>query len=91
MVWIVSQNDWGMNTPAKAAIVVALLITATLMAKWEPFNLGEQRTNPATFGDAQHIGAVACSEDGKVVYVCQTNLLWKSSDGGETWVMLKTK
>lgn len=80
-----------MNHYAKVAIIVALLITATLMAKWEPFNLGEQRTNPATFGDAQHIGAVACSEDGKVVYVCQTNLLWKSTDGGETWVMLKTK
>ncbi len=80
-----------MNNYAKAAIVVALLVTASLLAKWEPHTFGGQRTSPATFGDAQHIGAVACSEDGKVVYVCQTNLLWKSTDGGETWVMLKTK
>lgn len=80
-----------MKPLTKAATVVALLVTASLLAKWEPFNLGDRRTNPATFGDAQHIGAVACSEDGKVVYVCQTNLLWKSTDGGETWVMLKSK
>ncbi len=80
-----------MKPMTKAAIVAALLITATLMAKWEPFNLGEQRTSPATFGDAQHVGAVACSEDGKLVYVCQTNLLWNSTDGVETCVMLKAK
>ena len=53
--------------------------------------MGDQRTNPATYGDAQHIGAVSCSSDGKIVYVCQTNLLWKSTDGGETWLLLKTK
>ena len=80
-----------MNHYTKAAIVFAILLTVTLTARWESFTLGDQRTNPATFGDAQHIGAVSCSADGKVVYVCQTNLLWKSTDGGETWVMLKTK
>lgn len=80
-----------MNTPTKIAVAFGLVITATLLAKWEPLQMGEQRTNPATYGDGQHIGAVSCSSDGKIVYVCQTNLLWKSTDGGETWLLLKTK
>ena len=55
-----------MNTPTKIAVAFGLVITATLLAKWEPLQMGEQRTNPATYGDGQHIGAVSCSSDGKM-------------------------
>ena len=35
--------------------------------------------------------SVACSADGQIVYMTDSNGLWKSEDGGQTWLALIEK
>jgi len=76
------------------ALIIAILVfvSVTAFAKWENFYFDDAKTNPrnpSLFGDSSGYRSVACSSDGKIVYLCQSNLFWKSTDGGETWQVLR--
>ena len=81
-----------MNPTTKILVAALLLITCTLAASvWQPFQFGgapKGIANPALF-EGNSITALACSDDGKTIYVGQDALLWKSTDGGETWKVLR--
>jgi hypothetical protein len=81
-----------MNPMTKTIIAILLLVTCTLAASvWQPFKFNGAPNgiaNPAFF-EGNRITALACSDDGKTIYVGQDALLWKSTDGGETWKVLR--
>ncbi len=73
-------------------IAILVFVSATALAKWENFYFNGEKTNPRNpsfFGDSAGFRGVACSSDGKIVYLCQSDLFWKSTDGGETWQILR--
>jgi hypothetical protein len=83
-----------MNTLSKVLAVFCILLSAVVFAKWESLGQGNQsggffdaNPHPATYGGKT--SSLATSADGKIVYFCKEHILFKSTDGGETWVMLK--
>jgi photosystem II stability/assembly factor-like uncharacterized protein len=73
-----------MNTLSKVLAVFCVLLSAVVFARWEAV---DAYRHPATFpGDTS---SLATSADGKIVYFCKDHILFKSTDGGETWTVLK--
>jgi photosystem II stability/assembly factor-like uncharacterized protein len=70
-----------MNTLSKVLAVFCLLLSAVVWAKWES-------VRPSMLSEGQSPTALATSADGKTVYFFN-GFLYKSTDGGETWVALK--
>ena len=80
-----------MNPTTKTVVAALLVLCAVAAANWQPFPFpGAPKgiANPALF-EGNGITALACSSDGKTLYVGQDALLWKSTDGGETWKVLR--
>ncbi len=75
-----------MNTLSKALIAVCLLLSAVVFARWESTPVME---NKAPVDAAGTPVAIATSSDGKTVYYSCLYRLYKSTDGGETWTVLK--
>jgi hypothetical protein len=81
-----------MQNSNKVIIALLALITTTVIAaKWEIFSFPGAPGNVANpaFFEGNQITSLCCSSDGKTLYVGQNQLLWKSTDGGETWLVLK--
>ena len=74
-------------------IVTALMLTTVtaVAASWELFKLNGAPNGIASpaFFEGNQITAVCCSSDGKTIYLGQNQALWKSTDGGETWKVLR--
>jgi hypothetical protein len=70
-----------MNTLSKVLVVFCLLLSAVVWAGWE-------NVRPSTLREGQGPTALATSADGRTVYFFNA-YLYKSIDGGETWVALK--
>lgn len=73
-----------MNTLSKVLVVFCLLLSAVVFAGWGQVN---QHQTPASYPG--ETSSLATSADGKIVYFCKDHLLYKSTDGGETWVVLR--
>ena len=73
-----------MNTLSKVLVVFCLLLSAVVYAKWHAIEL--MSDHPA---DRAEIMGIATSADGKIVYLAKVNVLFKSTDGGETWTVLR--
>lgn len=73
-----------MNTLSKVLAVFCVVLSAVAFAKWE-----SAETSAVSGGYYKHAITVATSADGKIVYIGKNGDLYKSTDGGETWVMLK--
>jgi photosystem II stability/assembly factor-like uncharacterized protein len=73
-----------MNTLSKVLAVFCVLLSAVAYASWQTAKTGEV----SNYNDGVNV-SVATSADGKIVYVGKRGELFKSTDGGETWVMLK--
>lgn len=77
---------YAMNTLSKVLAFFCVILSAVAFASWSP-----------TTSDSVHgaIGlpsagvALTTSADGKTVYYAHSRNLYKSTDGGETWVFLK--
>ena len=82
-----------MNTLSKVLAVFCVLLSAVVYAKWDLTGESVEKfpslnLNPTlATGDAGV--SVATSADGKIVYYSCARRLYKSSDGGETWFILK--
>lgn len=75
-----------MNTLSKVLAVICLLLSGVVFAKWQSVGVYDS-PQPGTYpGDTS---SLATSADGKIVYFCKDHILFKSIDGGETWVVLK--
>ena len=72
-----------MNTLSKVLAVFCLLLSASAFALWENDFFAE--------GAKKGSGAVAltASADGRTVYYAHSGKLFKSTDGGENWTVLK--
>ena len=73
-----------MNTLSKVLAVFCVLLSAVAYASWQTAKTGE--VSEHDYGENV---SVATSADGKIVYVGKRGKLFKSTDGGETWVVLK--
>ena len=76
-----------MNTLSKVLAVFCLLLSAVAYAGW----ISETSVNVSA-GDRREFDtpvSVATSADGKTVYVGKHGKVFKSTDGGETWAVLK--
>lgn len=85
--WSWALCDGIMNTLSKVLAVFCALLSAVAFAKRE-------RTGTATSADPTLAGgqsgvALATSSDGKTIYYSCAYRLYKSTDGGETWTVLK--
>jgi hypothetical protein len=81
-----------MNTLSKVAIAFALICSLVAYAKWEALPAGWEVGQAARFdtnGSWPSPVSVTTSADGKIVYYAHSLALFKSTDGGETWVKLK--
>ena len=81
-----------MNTLSKVLAVFCVLLSAVVFARWEMTGELVEKTpslnlNPTFAGDGGV--SVATSADGKTVYYACGRRLYKSSDWGETWFILK--
>jgi photosystem II stability/assembly factor-like uncharacterized protein len=76
-----------MNTLSKVLAVFCVILSAVAFASWSP----ELSSTVSTDGRSQFDTpvSVATSADGKTVYVGKHGKVFKSSDGGETWFILK--
>jgi hypothetical protein len=66
---------------ASVLIGVAALVLVQLLAGWKPASYIGNR--------AFAVGSVACSADGKTVYAADLDAIYKSEDGGNTWLTIK--
>ena len=73
-----------MNTLSKVLAVFCVLLSAVVFAGW-----GEVNPINAPASYPNKTSSLATSADGKIVYFCKDYILFKSTDGGETWVVLK--
>lgn len=73
-----------MNTLSKVLLVSCVLLSVTAYGFWV--------NTPSREVSSYHFDApvsVATSADGKIVYVGKAGQVYKSTDGGETWLLLK--
>lgn len=76
-----------MNTLSKVLAVFCVLLSAVVYARWERTGAG---TNPdPVLAGGQGGVAIATSSDGRTIYYSCAYRLYKSTDGGETWTILK--
>lgn len=73
-----------MNTLSKVLAVFCLLLSGVVFAGW-----GEVNPFHAPASYSGKTSSLATSADGKIVYFCKDSYLYKSTDGGETWAVLK--
>jgi hypothetical protein len=72
-----------MNTLSKVLAVFCVLLSAVVFATWSP------ASSDSVSGVNGSAGvALTSSADGKTVYYAHSRCLFKSTDGGETWVIL---
>ena len=76
-----------MNTLSKVLAVFCVLLSAVVFAKWE--RTGSGNNSDPTLAGGQGGVALATSSDGKTIYYSCAYRLYKSTDGGETWAVLK--
>ena len=79
-------HEGVMNTLSKVLIVFCVILSTAAFASWIP---ATSRNASAVLGTASAGVALATSADGRTVFYAHTRDLFKSTDGGETWVMLK--
>jgi len=73
-----------MNTLSKVLAVFCVLLSAVVFAGW-----GKVNPFQSPDGNFGKTSSLATSADGKIVYFCKDYILFKSTDGGETWAVLK--
>lgn len=85
-----------MNTLTKVLVVFCVVLSAVALAKWEKPEAKEVGSAPgySVMFNTDHERApspvsVTTSADGKIVYYATSGRLFKSTDGGETWAVLK--
>ena len=83
-----------MNTLSKVLAVFCVLLSAVVFAKWERTSGSFENQNPPfepnpTVAGRESSSSVTTSADGKIVYYACALRLYKSTDGGETWAVLK--
>jgi hypothetical protein len=83
-----------MNTLSKVLAVLCVLLSAVVYAKWDlTAGSAEQQFPPLSPNPTLATGdagvSVATSADGKIVYYSCARRLYKSTDGGLTWFILK--
>jgi hypothetical protein len=76
-----------MNTLSKVLAVFCVVLSAVAYASWSPTSHNDQPSG--VIGTPTAGVALTTSADGKTVYYAHSRNLWKSTDGGETWVILK--
>ena len=81
-----------MNPLSKVLAVFCVVLSAVAYARWEITGELVEKTPslnliPTFAGDGGV--SVATSADGKIVYYSCARRLYKSTDGGETWFILK--
>lgn len=85
--------DGAMNTLSKVLVAACLLLSAVVFAKWERTSGSFENQNPPLDPNPTLAGdgslSVSTSADGKTVYYACARRLYKSTDGGETWTVLK--
>ena len=74
-----------MNALSKVLVVFCLLLSSFVYAGWNQMNNASQVSD---YNDGVTV-SVATSADGKIVYVGKRGEVFKSTDGGETWAVLK--
>ena len=74
-----------MSTLSKVLAVFCLLLSAVVFASWS--KIETMSPHPASYG--ADTSSLATSADGKIVYFCKDHILFKSTDGGETWTVLR--
>jgi photosystem II stability/assembly factor-like uncharacterized protein len=75
-----------MNTLSKVLAVFCVVLSAVAFASWSP---AQSEGVSGAIGAPSSGVAIATSADGKTVYYAHSRYLFKSTDGGETWVYLK--
>jgi len=73
-----------MNTHTKVLTVFCLMLAAFAWGEWS-----SSRHDQVSNLNGDCVVSVATSADGKIVYVGKNGMLWRSTDGGETWSLLK--
>jgi len=73
-----------MNTLSKVLAVFCVLLSASAFAYWDIIGADGEASAKAS-------GAVAltASADGRTVYYAHSGKLFKSTNGGESWALLK--
>jgi hypothetical protein len=89
---IAPRRSWAlyggaMNTLSKVLAVFCALLSAVVFAKWE--RTGTTTSPDPTLAGGQGGVALATSSDGKTIYYSCAYRLYKSTDGGETWTVLR--
>lgn len=74
-----------MNSLSKVLAVFCLLFSALAYAEWRKMHNASEVSDPV----GGYPVSVATSADGKIVYVGRAGQVFKSTDGGETWAVLK--
>ena len=75
-----------MNTLSKVLLVFCVILSAVVYASWSPTT---SDSASGVIGVPSAGVALTTSADGKTVYYAHSRNLYKSTDGGETWVFLK--
>lgn len=75
-----------MNTLSKVLSFFCVVLSAVAFASWSPT---ASKDVQGAIGTPSAGVALTTSADGKTVYYAHSRELYKSTDGGETWVMLK--
>lgn len=84
-----------MNTLSKVLVVFCVVLSAVAYAKWEKheYEAGRAPWHTTMFNTDQERApspvSVTTSADGKIVYYASCGYLFKSTDGGETWTVLR--
>lgn len=80
------MNGRLMNPLSKVLAVICALLSAVVYASWSS---ATSEGVSGAIGVASSGVALTTSADGKTVYYAHSRNLYKSTDGGETWVILK--